>query len=381
MLASMWRNDSPDRRRMPRENARADRRMRPAGHRMDPADGAGLHDGGAECAVATPGERLALVHGLEPWCDDTAEAVVPDSIATVSAVSASADDPKVPEIGERRKRSESGEIGERGERGERGECGESWESGGSSENGERGGSGEFWDDEDGEMYENDEYDEKSGTRGLGLGSGSRPMLAMLSGVDPHDADTSVHTAPQSGAAARWVISQRACMAIILVLVMALAASLALVVRQGSTILQVAEGSVAAAPGTQPGARSGAGAGSAQSSESHTMAESDGAGESSASAAPGAASSGTPDTTAPSSAAPTDTGGAPGAASPGDAGKVNLNTATSEELQTIKGVGPATAQKILDYRAAHGRFTSVDELLKIDGIGAKTLEKIRPEVTI
>lgn len=334
---------------MPRENARADRRMRPAGHRMDPADGAGSHDGGAECAVATPGERLALVHGLEPWCDDTAEAVVPDSTAIVSAVSASADDPKVPEIGERRKRSESGE---------------------------------FWDDEDGEMYENDEYDEKSGTRGLGLGSGFRPMLAMLSGVDPHDADTSVRAAPQNGAAARWVISQRACMAIILVLVVALAASLALVVRQGSTILQVAEGSVAAAPGTQsgtqPGARSGAGAGSAQSLESHTMAESGGAAESSASAAPGAASS---DTAAPGSAAPTDTGGAPGAASPGAAGKVNLNTATREELQTIKGVGPATAQKILDYRAAHGRFTSVDELLKIDGIGAKTLEKIRPEVTI
>lgn len=380
MLASMWRNDSPDRRCMPRENARADRRMRPAGHRMDPADGAGLHDGGAECAVATPGERLALVHGLEPWCDDMAEAMVPDPIATVSAVSASADDPKVPEIGERRKRSESGEIGERGERGERGECGESWESGGSSENGERGESGEFWDDEDGEMYENDEYDEKSGTRGLG--SGSRPMLAMLSGVEPHDADTSVRAAPQNGAAARWVISQRACMAIILVLVVALAASLALVVRQGSTILQVAEGSVAAAPGTQsgtqPGARSGAGAGSAQSSESHTMAESDGAGESSASPAPGAASS---DTTAPGSAAPSDTSGTAGAASPGAVGKVNLNTATSEELQTIKGVGPATAQKILDYRAAHGRFTSVDELLKIDGIGAKTLEKIRPEVTI
>lgn len=373
MLAGMWRNDSPDRRRMPRENARADRRMRPAGHRMDPADGAGLHDGGAECAVATPGERLALVHGLEPWCDDTAEAVVPDSIATVSAVSASADDPKVPEIGERRKRSESGEIGERGESGG---------SGGSSENGERGESGEFWDDEDGEMYENDEYDEKSGIRGLGLGSGSRPMLAMLSGVDPHDADTSVRAAPQNGAAARWVISQRACMAIILVLVVALAASLALVVRQGSTILQVAEGSVAAAPGTQSGTRSGArsdtGAGSAQSLESHTMAESDGAGESSASAAPGAVSS---DTTAPGFAAPTDTSGAPGAASPGAAGKVNLNTATREELQTIKGVGPATAQKILDYRAAHGRFTSVDELLKIDGIGAKTLEKIRPEVTI
>lgn len=348
---------------------------------MDPADGAGLHDGGAECAVATPGERLALVHGVGLRRGGmvevlAAQEVVPDSTVIVSAVSASADDPKVPEIGERRKRGESGEIGESGE------SGESGGSGGSSENGERGESGEFWDDEDGEMYENDEYDEKSGIRGLGLGSGSRPMLAMLSGVDPHDADTSVRAAPQNGAAARWVISQRACMAIILVLVVALAASLALVVRQGSTILQVAEGSVAAAPGTQSGTRSGArsdtGAGLAQSSESHTMAESDGARESSASPAPGAASS---DTTAPGSAAPTDTGGAPGAASSGAAGKVNLNTATREELQTIKGVGPATAQKILDYRAAHGRFTSVDELLKIDGIGAKTLEKIRPEVTI
>lgn len=63
------------------------------------------------------------------------------------------------------------------------------------------------------------------------------------------------------------------------------------------------------------------------------------------------------------------------------GLVNLNTATSEQLDTLPGVGPVTAQKILDWRAAHGAFASVDELLEIDGIGEKTLAEIAPHVTL
>ena len=61
--------------------------------------------------------------------------------------------------------------------------------------------------------------------------------------------------------------------------------------------------------------------------------------------------------------------------------MNLNTATSAELESIKGIGPVTAQKILDHRSRIGRFTSVDQLLEISGIGTKTLEKIRPFVVV
>jgi competence protein ComEA len=61
--------------------------------------------------------------------------------------------------------------------------------------------------------------------------------------------------------------------------------------------------------------------------------------------------------------------------------VNINTATTEQLDTLPGVGPVTAQKILDWRAAHGAFSSVDELLEVDGIGEKTLADLAPHVTL
>jgi competence protein ComEA len=60
--------------------------------------------------------------------------------------------------------------------------------------------------------------------------------------------------------------------------------------------------------------------------------------------------------------------------------INLNTATLEQLDTLDGVGPATAQKILEYRAAHGGFASVDDLAQIPGIGPKRLEALRAQVT-
>jgi competence protein ComEA len=69
--------------------------------------------------------------------------------------------------------------------------------------------------------------------------------------------------------------------------------------------------------------------------------------------------------------------APGAAAPGAAqGPVHLNTATLEQLDGLPGVGPVTAQKILDYRTEHGAFQSVDELDAIAGIGPARLDTLR-----
>jgi competence protein ComEA len=61
--------------------------------------------------------------------------------------------------------------------------------------------------------------------------------------------------------------------------------------------------------------------------------------------------------------------------------VDLNTATLAALDTLPGVGPVLAQRILDWRTQHGRFTSVDELGEVSGIGDKLLEQIRPKVTV
>ena len=58
------------------------------------------------------------------------------------------------------------------------------------------------------------------------------------------------------------------------------------------------------------------------------------------------------------------------------GPVHLNSATLEQLDALPGVGPSTAQKILDFRQEHGAFTSVDELDAVPGIGPARLEQLR-----
>ncbi len=66
--------------------------------------------------------------------------------------------------------------------------------------------------------------------------------------------------------------------------------------------------------------------------------------------------------------------------PGE-GTININTAGFEELQRLPGIGPAMAQRILDYRAEHGRFQSIEELDEVSGIGPKKLEKLRQFISL
>jgi competence protein ComEA len=77
-------------------------------------------------------------------------------------------------------------------------------------------------------------------------------------------------------------------------------------------------------------------------------------------------------------APVAAGGDPGAGTAPSA-PVSLGSATLDQLQTLDGVGPATAQKIVAYRTEHGGFRSVDDLANVPGIGPKKLAAIKPHV--
>lgn len=63
------------------------------------------------------------------------------------------------------------------------------------------------------------------------------------------------------------------------------------------------------------------------------------------------------------------------------GKININTADAEELQTLTGVGPVTAQKIIDYRKENGRFSSTEDIKNVSGIGDKTFEKLKDDIRV
>jgi competence protein ComEA len=62
-------------------------------------------------------------------------------------------------------------------------------------------------------------------------------------------------------------------------------------------------------------------------------------------------------------------------------KVNLNTATAEQLQTLSGIGPALAKTIIEHRTKTGKFTKIEELLNVKGVGEKKFQKIKDRLAV
>jgi competence protein ComEA len=62
-------------------------------------------------------------------------------------------------------------------------------------------------------------------------------------------------------------------------------------------------------------------------------------------------------------------------------KVNLNTATAEQLQTIPGIGAAMAKRVVEYRAKVGKFGKIEDILNVKGIGEKKFQKMKDRLTV
>ncbi|PJM73136.1 competence protein ComEA [Bifidobacterium primatium] len=202
----------------------------------------------------------------------------------------------------------------------------------------------------------------------GASSAPSTLLSALAGVDRDDAGAdSLLERSSSRDATRLMLDGRRSAVIILILVFMLSASLTMLVRQSSHLADSADwGSRATEQTSTASPKSSASSQTSPPSASTVQPQPQ-------KASPTPTASPSPSSSVPSTS--------PGTAASNASGLIDLNTATAEQLDTINGIGPVTARRILEHRARNGRFTSVDELLDVQGIGAKTLEKIRPYVTV
>lgn len=209
----------------------------------------------------------------------------------------------------------------------------------------------------------------------------RVRLTGLTGVQPTDClDDDELTSRFRRDRPRLTVKPVHALIVVLLLCCALSTSLTLLVRQSlhyaayreqeASIERRDRSSDAAQERAFGEETSGDGASASGNGESQDVASDDLSGESSDASSGGAQ---TPEPSDP------DAGGA----APGidEQGRIDLNTASLEQLDTITGVGPAIAQRILDYRSQVGRFSSVDQLLEVSGIGPKTLERMRDQVVV
>lgn len=222
-------------------------------------------------------------------------------------------------------------------------------------------------------------------------------LSVVAGVHQSDSEAESNVLAHSilaRAVPRVAFSPQSALAAILVLVCALAASLTLLLIQGhnmsaalAAVSSPAQSASSADSADQRGVDSRGSAatesavGGGNAARGGALAGADGETQSSsgASAAGGQSVSGS---AAGSAASPS---AAQQAATQANAavidGKININVASAEQLTTVKGIGPSTAQKIIDYRNQHGRFSSVSALMNVSGIGEKKLAQMQPYVTV
>lgn len=209
----------------------------------------------------------------------------------------------------------------------------------------------------------------------------RVRLAGLAGVQPTDClDEGELTSRFRRDRPRLTVKPVHALIVVLLLCCALSASLTLLVRQSLHYAAYREQETSMQHQTQSSdpAQEGAsgeepsedGASASDDGESHDVASDDLSGES-------------PDASSDGAQPPEPSNPDAGGAAPGidEQGRIDLNTASLEQLDTITGVGPAIAQRILDYRSQVGRFSSVDQLLEVSGIGPKTLERMRDQVVV
>ena len=69
------------------------------------------------------------------------------------------------------------------------------------------------------------------------------------------------------------------------------------------------------------------------------------------------------------------------AKPTSTEKVNLNTASVEQLQSVPGIGPSMAKRILEHRSKNGKFSKIEEILNVKGIGEKSFQKMKDRLTV